>query len=413
MITMGEIIAVSCPSAGVGKTTTVATISSFLALLGYKTLCVDFDSGQATLGSTLSMPYYKTTEITALIDEQADLMNFCNAHPDVENLYFLSAASVSSLIMEGTKAKADTSKIMPLFAKIRNEFTYCLIDTPSDFSVAFRLAHADADVSLIVANEELSALKAAELAVEVVTDIGLSDVRLLINHITPKSFKLHWTPLDDVLEVIDAKLIGLVLEDKSVTRAVRDNKPLALSKKKRAAYDFRDATRRIIGEDVPWRLHLNQPYVSSVALKKQSSKLVGSYGDPELWAKSTLEHDTDNLVKIYEIKPSRTVSPETIRNRTWVHDLFDDEGIPYKVEVAGFWATRKKFLEAQSLYVESKDRFRARDLIVEFKDPNSIAQETEEKEENIVDGITQKKCPSCDELIDFDYHKCPFCKATM
>jgi len=93
--------------------------------------------------------------------------------------------------------------------------------------------------------------------------------------------------------------------------------------------------------------------------------LIGSYGDPDSWAKSTLEQEVDKLIKVYEIKPGENVPLESVRNRIWLHDLLDEEKIPYKIAVSGFWASRKKYSLSQSVFVEQKDRNRTRQLILE------------------------------------------------
>jgi hypothetical protein len=97
----------------------------------------------------------------------------------------------------------------------------------------------------------------------------------------------------------------------------------------------------------------------------------------------------------------------------WLHEILDDEGIRYKIDIAGYWATRKKFLEAQSIYVEPHNRKKVRELIVAYNDPGNILLGDKEVEMEFVDGILQKTCPTCNRDIDFDHHKCPHCKSSV
>ena len=102
-------------------------------------------------------------------------------------------------------------------------------------------------------------------------------------------------------------------------------------------------------------------------------QLVGRYGDPDLWAESTMDpNSNDNLVKIYEIKPSKYVSADMVRQRIWLHDVLDDNDVPYLVKVEGYWATRKKFVEAQRIFVSESDVEKTRALIKEAEDPNNF-----------------------------------------
>jgi len=401
---MGKIVILTTTEKNIGKTTAAAALSSCFASCGYKTLCIDFDTKSPSLGTALGMPEHAPVNIADILDGRLSVSDAYHEHPKIDDLSYFRVSS------DVVIALLDINRIMRMFDDIRDIFDYCLIDTPDEACNSLMLAHAD--LSLIVTDEKMPALTAALQATEASRSMGINDIQILVNRIQPKSFTLHWTPLDDMLEIIDAKLIGLVLEDKAIMRSAMDNIPLALYKKKRAINDFRDAARRIAGDEVPWRLHMNQPYISSVTVKKTSSKLVGNYGDPELWVKSTLDQDIEKLVKIHEIRPGKTISPDTIRNRFWIHDLFDDEGIPYKVTVSGFWATRKKFLEAQSIYVEAENRNKARELIITYYDPVNIIRESD-PEMRFKDDVLQKRCPSCGEYVDFDYPKCPNCKASF
>ena len=150
---------------------------------------------------------------------------------------------------------------------------------------------------------------------------------------------------------------------------------------------------------------------------KLPEHLIGTYLDPELWAYSTLPPcDEETLVCIYEVKQGNFTSRLDVRQRMWLHDLLDDNDIPYQVEMKGYWAARKHFSEIQCISVEETNEKKARDLIKEYNDPDNWIQENPgggTGEDISVDGVPQKKCPSCGENIDFDYHKCPVCKSPV
>ena len=146
-------------------------------------------------------------------------------------------------------------------------------------------------------------------------------------------------------------------------------------------------------------------------------KLLNSYSDPSLWAYSTLEPcDGVKLVNVYIITQGNYLGREEVRQRMWLHDILDDEGIPYQVVVKGYWAGRRVYAESQFIYVKKKHADKVEQLINEFNDlGNSVPENTDEMlaSENYVDGIPQIKCPSCGREIDFDYNKCPFCNCSL
>ena len=134
-------------------------------------------------------------------------------------------------------------------------------------------------------------------------------------------------------------------------------------------------------------------------------------------AESTLIPNEDTkLVNIHIVKPDSTGSIDKIRHRTWVHDLLDDHDIPYHIEIKSFSPARNKTVESQWIYVEEKNALIVQALLTQYVNPGSIAlseEEMEEAEHVNEEGIPQKKCPSCDEYVDFDYYKCPYCKAAL
>ena len=244
---MGEIIAVASGKGGTGKTTTVAAVSSCLAALGYKTLCIDLDAGLKSLDLALCMSDYAVVDYIDVLLEEYSLMEACHEHPLIPNLFFLGAPSYF------VAGEFNTESFRIIYAKIREEFDYCLIDSPSGIGSGFRLAHIEADMSILVTNGELPAIRDAQCAAEIVRDMGVRDLRLLVNRVKVKDFRMLKTTVDDVIDTVGAQLIGLVREDKTVKLALHENVPLVLHSKRYAAYDFLDAARRITGEFVPLR----------------------------------------------------------------------------------------------------------------------------------------------------------------
>ena len=144
---------------------------------------------------------------------------------------------------------------------------------------------------------------------------------------------------------------------------------------------------------------------------------IGSYLDPSLWAFSTLPPgDYEDLVSVHTVKQGKFQSRETVRQRMWLHDILDDENIPYQVVIKSYWVSRRKYSEDQVIYVREEHRKKARKLIKAFKNPENTVHENPDDEnspEIFVDGILQKKCTACGKEIDFDYQKCPLCKVKL
>jgi len=244
---VGKIIAVASGKGGTGKTTTVAAVSSCLAALGYRTLCIDFDSGMKNLDLALSMADFTVADFMDVMNGQMELMEACHEHPRIKNLFFLAAPTVYE------QKEPDATQVHSMFNAIQKEFDYCFIDSPSGIGEGFKLAHTRADMSIIVTIGELQAMRDAQRAADAARSMEVSDLRLLVNRADPENFKRFKTTIDEIIDSVGAQLLGVVREDKSVAHSLHENTPLILHNKRRAAYDFLDAARRITGENLPLR----------------------------------------------------------------------------------------------------------------------------------------------------------------
>ena len=245
---MGKVIAVASGKGGTGKTTTVAAVSSCLAALGYKTLGVDFDTGLKNLDLSLCMTDFAVADFMDVVNGRLELMSACHESPYVPNLFFLSAPTVN------TADEPDEEAVKKMFDEIRNEFEYCLVDSPAGIGAGFRLAHACADMSIIVTNGELPAMRDAQRTAETVRSMGIEELRLLINRVKPSKFRKIRTTIDGIIDTVGAQLIGAVREDDLVFLSLHENTLLVLYKRRFAAYNFLDVARRLTGEDIPLRL---------------------------------------------------------------------------------------------------------------------------------------------------------------
>jgi septum site-determining protein MinD len=244
---MGKVIAVTSGKGGTGKTTTVAAISSCLAALGHRTLCVDFDVELSNLDLALSMADFTVVDFKDVLDGRLGLREACHESPMITNLSYLAAPQTLDW------NAADASAIARMFDEIRTEFDYCLVDSPPGIGSGFALAHQGVDMSIIVTIGEMPAMRDAQRTAEVLHDMGIRELRLLVNRVLPKNYKRFHTTIDDIIDAVGVQLLGVIREDEAISLSLHENKPLVLFRKRLAAYDFLDAALRITGKDIPLR----------------------------------------------------------------------------------------------------------------------------------------------------------------
>lgn len=245
---MGRIVTVTSGKGGTGKTTTVAAVSSCLAALGHKTLCVDLDTGMGNLDLALGMADFTVIDYTDVMKGRSDdIASACNESPYIPNLFFLASPP------SGELEEADRFGLTEMFDEIRSAFDFCIVDSPPGIGTGFALAHSNVDMSIIVTTGELPAMRDAMRAAGTLRDIGVENIRLIVNKVNSGNLKHIRTTIDDIIDTTGARLIGIIPEDKCVFRALHDGVPLALYYKRKCVYDFLDVARRITGEEIKLR----------------------------------------------------------------------------------------------------------------------------------------------------------------
>ena len=421
---MGKIITVVTGKGNMGKTTMVAAISSCLALLGNKTLCMDLTKGAKKLGLSLGIANNEGSENAAVdhidvLSGQGEVVEACTKHPRIPNLYHLSPSTSLDL------SKFDDSFVKPMFSEIRREFDYCIIDTPSISSPGFKLAHADADMMIIVTSGKVKKMKDVREAIACAQDFKIDDIKIILNCVHPEKTLRIMPEIAEIANETGASLIGQIPNNVAIVHSLQSESPLVLPGENRISPDFLNVAQKILcftdplPESKPPQPSSNE--VAGVSIEEttpldDTSKFLGTYGDPKLWAQSTLINaNFDDLIEVYAVVPSFEIPTESIRNRMWLHDLLDDMEIPYYIE-AGRSEGSKITVDAQHIFVENKNAATVSALIMAYNSSDSIVKNIPDEEDETVfsdDGIPQKKCPSCGEYIDFDYYVCPHCKESL
>lgn len=241
---MGKVFVVISGKGGTGKTTTSAAVSSCLAALGHRVLCVDFDAGLKNLDISLGMSDFAVLDFVDVMRGRAELMDACTEHTQIDNLFFLSAPSFCN--HDGI----DRDAIERFYDICREEFEFIFIDCPAGIGTGFRLAVASADAAIVVTTGDGASMRDAGQAAQNARDFGIDDVRLVVNRIRPRHLRRVRTTVDDVIDTVGARLLGLVMEDQSVYLSADTGVPLVLYSRKRAAMQYLKIARRLRGERI-------------------------------------------------------------------------------------------------------------------------------------------------------------------
>lgn len=241
---MGTAIVVTSGKGGTGKTTLTAGVSSCLAAIGHRVLCIDMDIGLRNLDISLGMTDRAVMDFSDVAEGRCTLERGAAAHPVIDGLYLLTAP------MRLSPGRISPQQMTKFLKQAKDSFDYILIDSPAGIGSGFQLAAAGADRAIVVTTNDPSALRDAQ---RTVTELAktLQDIHLVMNRIQPKVLKRLHTTIDDAMDTAGLPLLGVVPEDPQVTLALGAGQPLVLASRKGAAVACLNIARRIDGQRTP------------------------------------------------------------------------------------------------------------------------------------------------------------------
>lgn len=243
---MGKAIVITSGKGGTGKTTAVSALSCCLASMGYKTLCLDGDVGLKNLDIYLGLSDLAVMDFSDIIEGRSSIEKAIVAHPNINNLYFLTAP-VS--IPPDRISPEDMKNLIDI---IKIDYDFVLIDSPAGIGSGFQLSVCGADSALVVATTDTTSYRDAARVVIELMERGLNDIRLIVNRIRPSLLKSMKSTIDDAVDSVGIQLIGIVPEDKAIILSSNAGIPLtAFNRKSKGAVGaFKRISRRLAGQKV-------------------------------------------------------------------------------------------------------------------------------------------------------------------
>ena len=241
---MGESIVITSGKGGVGKTTTTANLGTALAALGYKVVVIDGDTGLRNLDVLMGLENRIIYTIFDVIEGRCRLKQALIKDKKFPNLYLLPTAQ--------TKDKNDLSSedMLKIVNELKKDNDYILIDCPAGIEQGF-------ENSVVGADRVIGKLDAK----------GLDDHAVIVNRLNYEmTQKGDMLDVNDIIETLSVKLIGVVPQDTNVTVCTNKGEPIVLDENAYAGKAFRNIAKRITGEEVPFMdLNINHSgFLSSI-----------------------------------------------------------------------------------------------------------------------------------------------------
>ncbi|MGI9861577.1 septum site-determining protein MinD [Moorella naiadis] len=244
---MGEVIVITSGKGGVGKTTTTANLGTGLANLGKKVVLVDTDIGLRNLDVVMGLENRIVYDLIDVVEGRCRLKQALIKDKRLENLYLLPANQTRD------KTAVSRQQMIDLTSQLREEFEFVLIDCPAGIEMGFKNAIAGAEKALVVTTPEVAAVRDADRIVGLLEAAEMAAPRLIINRLRPDMVRRgDMMDIEDMLEILAIDLIGVVPEDQYIVISTNRGEPAVLDRHSRAGQAYRNISRRLIGEEVPF-----------------------------------------------------------------------------------------------------------------------------------------------------------------
>jgi septum site-determining protein MinD len=243
---MPESIVVTSGKGGVGKTTTTANIGTALAQLGHKVVVIDGDTGLRNLDVLMGLENRIVYTLMDYFDGRCKLKQALIKDKRLPHLCLLPTAQTRD------KNDISTDQMIELVAELKKEFDYILIDSPAGIEQGFENSIAAADSAIIVVNPEVTSVRDADRVIGKLDSKGIEDHKVIINRLNHEMTESgDMLNVEDILEILSVKLLGIVPDDRSITISTNKGEPVVTTEGSLAGAAFINIARRITGEDIP------------------------------------------------------------------------------------------------------------------------------------------------------------------
>ncbi|MFZ5602768.1 MAG: septum site-determining protein MinD [Pseudomonadota bacterium] len=253
---MAEIIVVTSGKGGVGKTTTSAAIGTGLALQGHKTVIIDFDVGLRNLDLIMGCERRVVYDFINLINGESNLNQTLIKDKRIDNLSILPASQTrdkDALTIEGVQKVLD---------ELKKTYDFIICDSPAGIEKGAMMAMYFADRAVVVTNPEVSSVRDSDRILGILqsktlrAENGGEPIRehLLLTRYSPERVERgEMLSVKDVEDILSIPLLGVIPESKAVLSASNQGNPVILDEESDAGQAYKDAVRRLLGENVEHR----------------------------------------------------------------------------------------------------------------------------------------------------------------
>ncbi|VFP77793.1 septum site-determining protein MinD [Buchnera aphidicola] len=254
---MSRIITVTSGKGGVGKTTSSASIATGLALYGKKTVVIDFDIGLRNLDLIMGCERRVVYDFINVINQEATINQALIRDRRIKNLFLLPASQTRD---KDSLTKVGVEKILQILIKMDFDFIIC--DSPAGIENGAILSFYFSDEVIVVTNPEIASIRDSDRILGIISsksrraennDIPIKEYLLLTRYNPKKVRQGDMLSVEDVIDILQISLIGVIPEDSSVLKSSNQGLPIVLDTTSIAGQAYSDTAQRLLGNNKPLR----------------------------------------------------------------------------------------------------------------------------------------------------------------
>ncbi len=239
---MGKVIVITSGKGGVGKTTATANLGTGLAQSGKSVVLIDADIGLRNLDLVMGLENRIVFDLVDVVEKKCrSVRQALIKDKRFDSLFLLPAAQSRE------KDAVAPEQMKELCQELREQFDFTLIDCPAGIEHGFRNAVAGASEAIIVTNPEVSAVRDADRVIGLLEAEEKCNPQLIINRVKQDMIRRgQMLSIQDVQEILNVRILGIVPEDEKVLRASNRGEPAVLDPSSRAGAAYREIIGRLV-----------------------------------------------------------------------------------------------------------------------------------------------------------------------
>lgn len=258
---MGKVIVITSGKGGVGKTTAVANIGSGLAKVGKKVALIDGDIGLRNLDLIMGLENRIVFDLFDVVHKK------CRSYKQalIKDKRFSDTLFLLPAPQSKEKDAVQPEQMRQLCEEMKTEFDFLIIDCPAGIEHGFKNAVAGADEAIIITNPEVSAVRDADRIIGLLEAQEKNNLSLIINRYKKELVKKgDMLSIDDVREILNVDLLGIVPEDERILHCSNKGEPAILDQSSSAGEAYRSIVERIINPGLEFNIKKEKGFFEKV-----------------------------------------------------------------------------------------------------------------------------------------------------